>query len=77
MKRLLNDDFLFTNAWSTLEENVLIADRVSKKGKDFYYLLPGMGRGARQRYWRNIRISIFVGVLISALMWWLIWLIYK
>jgi hypothetical protein len=50
---------------------------VSKKGKDFYYLLPGMGRGARQRYWRNIRISIFVGVLISALMWWLVWLIYK
>jgi hypothetical protein len=50
---------------------------VSKKGKDFYYLLPGMGRGARQRYWRNIRISIIVGILLSGLLAWVVYLIYK
>jgi hypothetical protein len=59
------------------QPDVLIAVRVSKKGKDFYYLLPGMGRGARQRYWRNLKISVAVGILLSGLMWWLCWLIYK
>lgn len=27
-----------------------------------------MGRGARKRYWRNIKISILVGLLISGIM---------
>ena len=48
-----------------------------KKGKDFYYLLPGMGKGARQRYWRNLKISVVVGIILSGLMWWIASLIWK
>lgn len=33
--------------------------------------MPGMGRGARKRYWRNMFVGILVGLLISGLMWWL------
>jgi hypothetical protein len=49
---------------------------VSRKGKyknNLYYLLPGMGRGARRRYWRNIAIGIFVSCLVMGLMALLIW----
>jgi hypothetical protein len=46
---------------------------VSKNGKhkgSLYYLMPGMGRGARKRFWRNTFLGIFVGLVISGLMWW-------
>jgi len=33
--------------------------------------MPGMGRGARQRFWRNMVIGVLMGLLLSALMWWL------
>jgi len=36
-----------------------------------------MGRGARKRYWRNMRVAAFVGLLISALIWWLVTLMYN
>jgi len=35
---------------------------------DLYYLLPGMGRGARRRFRRNITVGILVGLLVSGLM---------
>jgi len=40
---------------------------VPKKGKSFYYLLPGQGRGARRRHLRNLLIALIVGLLISGL----------
>jgi Tfp pilus assembly protein PilN len=45
---------------------------VSKHGRhknNLYYLMPGMGRGARKRFWRNMFLGIFVGLFVSALMW--------
>jgi hypothetical protein len=44
--------------------------RVSKKGmhkNNLYYLLPGMGRGARKRFWRNMILGVLVGLLMSGL----------
>ncbi len=41
---------------------------------NLYYLLPGMGRGARKRFWRNLLLGVFVGVLVSGLMALLFWL---
>jgi hypothetical protein len=38
-----------------------------KKGKSFYYLLPGQGRGARKRYLRNLVIALVVGLLTCGL----------
>ena len=46
------------------------AMRVSKKGmhkNNLYYLLPGMGRGARKRFWRNMILGVLVGLLMSGL----------
>jgi hypothetical protein len=31
--------------------------------------MPGMGRGARERFWRNMTLAIVVGILISGAMW--------
>jgi len=53
--------------------------RVSNHGKhrnNLYYLLPGMGRGARKRFWRNMLLGVLVGLLVSLLMAWLFWLAY-
>ena len=47
---------------------------MSKRGmhkNNLYYLLPGMGRGARQRFWRNMGLGIVMGLVLSGLMWWL------
>jgi len=47
---------------------------VSTRGKhrnNLYYLLPGMGHGARKRFWRNMALGVLMGVLVSALMVWL------
>jgi Tfp pilus assembly protein PilN len=33
--------------------------------------MPGMGRGARKRFWRNMFLGVLVGLLLSAGMWWL------
>jgi ABC-type cobalamin transport system permease subunit len=33
--------------------------------------MPGMGRGARKRFWRNMVIGVLVGLVISGLMTWL------
>jgi hypothetical protein len=46
---------------------------VHKHGKhknNLYYLMPGMGRGGRKRFWRNIILAVFVGLLLSAAMFW-------
>jgi len=36
-----------------------------------------MGKGARQRYRRNLKISVVVGIILSGLMWWIASLIWK
>jgi hypothetical protein len=36
--------------------------------RDLYYLLPGMARGARTRYLRNLKISLLVGGIISIIL---------
>ena len=44
---------------------------MSKHGNhknNLYYLLPGMGRGARKRFWRNMIIGVLMGVVVSGLM---------
>jgi Tfp pilus assembly protein PilN len=44
---------------------------VHKRGthkNNLYYLMPGMGRGARKRFWRNMVFSVLVGLFISGLM---------
>jgi hypothetical protein len=41
--------------------------QMPKKGKDFYYLLPGQGRGARKRHFRNLVVATVVGLLTSGL----------
>ncbi len=39
---------------------------VSRKDKhNLYYLFPGMGRGARKRFVRNMLVAVFVGLLLS------------
>jgi len=50
---------------------------VSKKGKSFYYLLPGQGRGARQRFVRNMIAGFIVGVLAAGLLALLIYMMEK
>jgi hypothetical protein len=38
---------------------------VRKKEPDVYYLLPGMAKMARQRFFRNLKISVVVGILVA------------
>jgi tetrahydromethanopterin S-methyltransferase subunit B len=54
--------------------------QVSNHGKhrnNLYYLLPGMGHGARKRFWRNLLLGVLVGLLVSGLMAFLFWLTYR
>jgi hypothetical protein len=41
---------------------------VSRKSKNFYYLFPGQGRGARKRFVRNLIAAVIVGTLAAGLM---------
>jgi hypothetical protein len=51
---------------------------VSRKDKhNLYYLFPGMGRGARKRFVRNMVVAVLVGLLLSAGMWALWYLVYR
>jgi hypothetical protein len=38
------------------------------KKHDLYYLLPGMGKGAREKFVRHFKISILVGILAAGVM---------
>lgn len=38
------------------------------KKEDLYYLLPGMGKGARQKFYRNLKVSIIVGLLAGGVL---------
>ncbi len=33
-----------------------------------YYLLPGMGKANRRKHARNFRVSILIGLIISAIL---------
>jgi hypothetical protein len=46
---------------------------VSRKSKNFYYLLPGQGRGARKRWVRNHIAALLVGCMTAALLFWLLY----
>jgi hypothetical protein len=50
---------------------------VSRRGKNFYYLLPGQGRGARKRFVRNLIVAVVVGLITCGLLAWLFWLFYS
>jgi hypothetical protein len=50
---------------------------VSRKSKNFYYLLPGQGRGARKRWFRNHVWAVIVGSITAALLFWLLYTIEK
>jgi hypothetical protein len=48
----------------------LTAWLVSRKDKhNLYYLFPGMGKGARRRYLRNMIVAVVVGLILSGGMW--------
>jgi hypothetical protein len=42
--------------------------RKGRKNHNLYYLMPGMGRGARERFWRNMAVAIVVGLLVALCM---------
>ena len=43
---------------------------VGRKDKhNLYYLFPGMGKGARKRFVRNMIVAIIVGLLLSGGIW--------
>jgi hypothetical protein len=48
---------------------------VSRKSKNFYYLFPGQGRGARKRFVRNLFVAVIVGSLAAGLLAWIFYLI--
>lgn len=41
---------------------------MARKKEDLYYLLPGMARGARQKFLRNLKVSIVVGLIVAGLL---------
>jgi hypothetical protein len=47
--------------------------QVSRKSKNFYYLLPGQGRGARKRWLRNHLAALLVGCMTAALLFWVLY----
>jgi hypothetical protein len=49
---------------------------VSRRAKNFYYLLPGQGRGARKRFLRNLLVAVIVGSIAAGLLVWIFWLFY-
>ena len=49
----------------------------NKKKDDLYYLLPGMGRGARQKFYRNMTVGIVVGILAAGVLILLIYINYN
>jgi hypothetical protein len=55
----------------------LIAFKVSRKSKNFYYLMPGQGRNARRRHLRNLMVALFVGLILSGTMAWVIWYFWR
>jgi hypothetical protein len=40
----------------------------SRTAKDFYYLLPGQGRGGRKRFFRNLIVATIAGLIASGLL---------
>ncbi len=51
--------------------------QMSRRSKNFHYLFAGQGRGARKRYVRNMIVAFFVGILASALVLGIAYLIEK
>jgi hypothetical protein len=41
---------------------------LSRKSRNFYYLFPGQGRGARRRFVRNLIAAVIVGCFTAGLM---------
>jgi asparagine N-glycosylation enzyme membrane subunit Stt3 len=39
--------------------------------------MPGMGRGAGKRFWRNMILGVLVGLLLSGMMWWWFYRLYS
>jgi hypothetical protein len=50
---------------------------VSRKSKNFYYLFPGQGRGARKRFVRNLIAAVIVGCFAAGLFAWIVYLFEK
>jgi hypothetical protein len=48
-----------------------------KRSHDLYYLFPGMAQGSRKRFVRNLVLSIIIGLLVSAALAGILYLIYK
>ena len=44
-----------------------------RKKRGLYYLLPGMNRGNRERRKRIFLLSLLFGVLVAALVGWLVY----
>ncbi len=48
---------------------------MSRRAKNFYYLLPGQGRGARKRFVRNLIVAVIVGLITCGLLAWIFYAI--
>jgi hypothetical protein len=71
-RRLLNNsekDWIISGG---LDKRKKMSDH-GKHKNNLYYLLPGMGHGARKRFWRNLFLGVLVGILASGLMALLFW----
>lgn len=53
------------------------AGALPKRSHDLYYLFAGMAHGSRKRFVRNLALSIFIGILVSAALAGLLYLVYK
>jgi hypothetical protein len=48
-----------------------------KRSHDLYYLFPGMARGSRKRFVRNLIWATIIGVIASAMLAGILYLVYK
>jgi hypothetical protein len=64
---------MLTMAGFTRQSNSVVG--LKRKPKNFYYLLPGQGRGARKRFLRNMIAAVVVGCITAGLLGWILYLI--
>jgi hypothetical protein len=53
------------------------AAALPKRSHDLYYLFPGMATGSRKRFVRNLIWSVIIGVIASAVLAGILYLVYK
>jgi len=49
----------------------------NKKDRQLYYMLPSMGRANRRRYYQVLRWSLVIGIIVSVMVGFLIYLVHR